>query len=205
MKYSNITEMWDNRYSEAGYAYGQDPNEFLKDSAGHIPRGNVLCLGAGEGRNAVYLAQQGFNVTAVDISEVGLNKAQLLAKKMKVHINTIHTDISNFSINQNQWHGIISIFFHTPSARRKTIHRNILAGLVPGGVFVLEGYSQKQLDYETGGPPVPELLFDLDEVQAELNKLKFLVNQQIIRNVVEGKYHTGKSSVIQILGKKSLI
>jgi SAM-dependent methyltransferase len=204
MKDSKVAGMWDTRYSEAGYAYGQDPNEFLKASANHIPMGNVLCLGAGEGRNAVYLARQGINVTAVDISEKGLAKARLLAKEHSVRINTIQSDISEFKINKNHWHGIISIFFHTSPALRKTIHSNVVAGLVPGGFFILEGYSQEQLEYKTGGPPVPELLFDLDELQAELNDLEFLVNQQIIRKVVEGKYHTGKASVIQIIGKKSL-
>ena len=134
MKSSKVAEMWDNRYSEAGYAYGQDPNEFLKDSVQHIPKGNVLCLGAGEGRNAVYLAQQGFNVTAVDISEVGLNKAKQLAQKMNVHIKTIHTDISNFRIKKNRWHGIISIFFHIQPELRKIIHNNLSAGLAAGGV-----------------------------------------------------------------------
>ena len=202
MNDSKVVGLWDNRYSEAGYAYGQDPNEFLKESVGHIPMGNVLCLAAGEGRNAVYLARQGFNVTAVDISEKGLTKARLLAKENGVRIKTIQADISEFRINKNHWHGIISIFFHTPAALRKTIHRNILAGLIPGGVFILEGYSQEQLDYKTGGPPAQELLFDLDEIQAELNKLELLINQQLIRSVVEGKYHTGKGSVIQILGKK---
>ena len=151
MNDSKAAEMWDNRYSETGYAYGQDANEFLKESVEHIPLGNVLCLGAGEGRNAVYLARQGFNVTAVDISEKGLAKARLLAKEDSVRINTIQSDISEFRINKNHWHGIISIFFHTPPTLRKTIHRNIVSGLVPGGVFILEGYSQEQFEYKTGG------------------------------------------------------
>jgi 2-polyprenyl-3-methyl-5-hydroxy-6-metoxy-1,4-benzoquinol methylase len=203
MNNSKVAEMWDNRYSETGYAYGRDPNDFLKASAKHIPMGNVLCLGAGEGRNAVYLAQKGYDVTAVDISEAGLNKAQLLAKENSVHIKTIEADISEFRINKNHWHGIISVFFHIPSVLRKTIHRNVVAGLVPGGVFILEGYSQEQLDYKTGGPTVRELLFDLDEIQAELNNLEFLVNQKTSRTVVEGKYHYGEASVLQILGKKN--
>ncbi len=202
MKNNEISEMWNNRYSSPEYAYGKKPNDFLKSQAEHIPMGKVLCLGAGEGRNAVFLAQLGYQVTALDISETGLLKAQQLAKKYNVTINTIHGDIEDFVIEKNEWQAITSIFFHTPPFMRKDIHKNIVAGLAPGGVFILEGYSKNQLQYKTGGPPVIDLLFDLQEIRNELDGMELKVSQEVVRSVVEGQYHTGQGSVIQIVGIK---
>jgi 2-polyprenyl-3-methyl-5-hydroxy-6-metoxy-1,4-benzoquinol methylase len=196
--------MWDNRYLEPGFAYGTTPNQFLTAVAKDIPKGKVLCMGAGEGRNAVYLAQQGYDVTALDISRVGLEKAQMLAHENKVTINVICTDIQDFTFVPASWQGIISIFLHLPPALRKKTHAKISTGLFPGGVFILEGYSKQQLNYKTGGPPVEELLYDLPELTSELVGLQLKIKTHTVRPVIEGKYHHGEGSVIQISGYKPI-
>ncbi len=195
-------EHWNARYSEPGYIYGTAPNAFLQSVFHMIPHGAVLCLGDGEGRNGVFLAEHCYTVTSVDYSEVGLRKAQSLAASRGVQIHTVLCDLLNFTIEPNSWYGIVSIFCHLPPELRKTVHAQAAAGLKPNGVFILEAYSPKQLQYGTGGPKQEELLMALDDVKHELDSLHFDIAHEIEREVIEGKYHTGKASVIQILARK---
>ena len=193
---------WDERYSEPGFAYGTAPNEFLVSVVGRIPKGKILSLAEGEGRNAVYLASLGYEVTGVDGSEVGLRKALELAKERGVAITTIHADLSTFEIEPEKWDGIIASYCHVPSAIRIPLHQNAVRGLKPGGVFVLEAFSKDQLAYGTGGPQSLDMLMSLDELKQELAGLEFIHAIQIERDVREGSRHTGLASVIQIIGIK---
>ena len=128
--------MWDQRYSEAGFAYGEAANDFLKLHFKHIPkRGRVLCLAEGEGRNAVFLAQQGYQVTAVDQSQVGLEKAQDLAAKQGVAIETVVANLSEFDLGKDCWDGIVSISAHVPADLRQQLHQQSVLALKAGGVF----------------------------------------------------------------------
>lgn len=193
---------WDERYSEPGFVYGTAPNEFLASVVDRIPRGKILSLAEGEGRNAVYLASLGYEVTGVDGSEVGLRKAVDLATKHGVTITTIHADLSRFQIEPEQWDGIIASYCHLPSAIRTPLHQSAVRGLKPGGVFVLEAYSKEQLAYDTGGPQSLDMLMSLDDLKQELAGLNLTHAVQIEREVREGSRHTGLASVIQIVGIK---
>jgi len=193
---------WDERYSEVGFAYGTAPNEFLVSVVDRIPHGRILSLAEGEGRNAVYLASLGYEVTGVDGSEVGLRKAQELAVQRRVAIATVHADLGEFAIDPARWEGIIAIYCHLPSAIRAPLHRAAVRGLKPGGVFVLEAFSKEQLNYGTGGPQSLDMLMSLDELKRELAGLEFIHAVQVERDVREGSRHTGLASVVQILGVK---
>ena len=194
---------WDERYSEPGYTYGTEPNDFLVSVAETIkPGGRILCLAEGEGRNAVYLASLGYEVIGVDGSEVGLRKAQALAAERGVTIATIHANLGTFEIGPEQWDGIIACYCHVPSAIRIPLHRAAVRGLKPGGVFVLEAFSQEQLAYDTGGPQSLDMLMSLYDVKQELAGLEFRHAVQLEREVREGSRHTGLASVIQIVGIK---
>ncbi len=194
--------MWDEVYSNEEYAYGESPNDFLFEMTARLKSGKTLCLAEGEGRNAVYLAKHRFSPTAVDSSKVGLAKAEKLAQKRGVTLETIHADLADFTIEENSWDSVISIFCHLPPNLRKKIHRSIVAGLKPRGTVLLEAYSPKQLEYKTGGPPNAELLMELEELKKEFEGLDFLHAKEVVRDVVEGTKHTGKASVVQILAKK---
>ncbi|MCG9890033.1 MAG: class I SAM-dependent methyltransferase [Thermosynechococcaceae cyanobacterium MS004] len=191
--------MWNERYSQPGYAFGKHPNDFLVEVIDQIPKGRVLCLAEGEGRNAVYLAQRGCQVTAVDASAVGLAKAQNLALERSVTIETIAADLAKFQIQPNAWDAVISIFCHLPPPLRAQVHRQVVAGLRPGGVFVLEAYTPRQLEFKTGGPPSVELMMDLATLQKELEGLKFSHAIERERNILEGQFHQGRSAVVQVL------
>lgn len=194
--------MWDERYQGDDFVYGTEPNDFLRSQVDYLPAGRILCLAEGEGRNAVFLAQQGFAVTAVDQSSVGLAKAERLAAQRGVQIETVVADLAGFHIDPDSWDGIVSIFVHTPPPVRRHIHREVVGGLKSGGLFVLEAYRPEQLQYNTGGPPVAEMMMDLSGLRAELVGLDFEYAEETVREVQEGPLHHGRGAVVQIRARK---
>ena len=194
--------MWDERFSGTEYVYGTGPNDFLAASASRIPMGPVLSLADGEGRNGVFLASLGYEVTAVDSSPVGLAKAQRLAAANGVHLTTIVADLADFEIAPASWAGIVSIFCHLPPLLRRSVHEKVVRGLVPGGIFVLESYSVRQLGLGSGGPSNAELLLTLDDVRRELAGLELLHAEELERDIHEGSLHDGRSVVVQVIARK---
>ncbi len=194
--------MWDARYAADDYVYGTQPNDFLAAVVHRIPKGAVLSLAAGEGRNSVFLAAKGHPVTAVDQSAVGLEKARKLAALRGVEIETVVADLADFDIEPGAWAGIVLIFAHLPPAVRARVHAAAARGLRPGGVLVLEAYTRRQLDHGTGGPPREELLFGLEELQAELAGLRLLHAVEVERDVHEGSLHAGRAAVVQVLARR---
>jgi SAM-dependent methyltransferase len=190
---------WDERYREPGFAYGTAPNDFLVSVADRIPTGRILSLCEGEGRNAVYLAALGHEVTGVDGSSVGLAKARELAAARGVTITTVVADLAEFRIEPGQWDGIVSCYCHLPPAIRIPLHRDVVNGLRPGGLFVLEAFTKQQLAYGSGGPQSLEMLMSLAELKQELQGLDFIHAVEMERDVREGSRHTGLASVVQIL------
>jgi 2-polyprenyl-3-methyl-5-hydroxy-6-metoxy-1,4-benzoquinol methylase len=195
--------MWDVRYSDTEYVYGTAPNEFLASVAEQIPKGRVLSLAEGEGRNAVYLAELGYKVLGVDASAVGLGKAQRLATARGVTIETRVADLAGFAITPNSWDAIISIFCHLPSGIRSSVHRRVVAGLRPGGMLVLEAYTPAQLKLKTGGPPTADMTMTLNVLKSELEGLRFIHARELERDVIEGKFHTGRGAVVQVVAVKA--
>ncbi|MES9862268.1 MAG: methyltransferase domain-containing protein [Candidatus Thiodiazotropha sp. LLP2] len=195
--------MWNERYSNEAYAYGIDPNTFLTAMYDKLASGKILCIGEGEGRNAVWLAEQGNSVTAVDISEIGLKKANKLAKSRGVTITTVHANLADFEIESRKWDAIVSIFCHLPPNLRHDIHRRCVEGLRPGGVFLLEAYAPLQLEYKTGGPSAVEMMMDVPSLTTELTGLEFIHLQERVREVNEGEFHNGAGAVVQVLAQKS--
>jgi len=194
--------MWDERYASDEYAYGTSPNTFLAENFASIPEGRILSLAEGEGRNAVFLARQGYSVTAVDASAVGLAKAGKLAEKHGVVIECVHADLAHYDIGENAWDGIVSIFCPVPSAVRKELHRRVVAGLKPNGVLLLEAYTPDQLKHGTGGGKSPDLMMTADALRAELTGLEFQHLVELEREIIEGSYHTGIGAVVQAIASK---
>ena len=193
---------WDARYAEPRFAYGTEPNEFLASVADRIPAGPVLCIAEGQGRNAVFLAQLGHDVLAMDQSPVGMERAAQLARDRGVPLRTEVADLRDFVIEPGAWAGIVAIFAHLPPPLRTDVYRRVVAGLRPGGVFVLESYTPAQLSLGTGGPKSPEMLMTLGIVHDELDGLTFEVAQEIERDVHEGTYHTGRAAVVQLVARR---
>src|SRR4028119_67819 len=191
--------MWDLRYSAEEYVYGTNPNNFLEANVSSIPKGKVLSLAEGEGRNAVFLAKQGYSVTAVDSSLVGLNKARKLAEENDVVVEFIHADLAEYDLGENKWDGIVSIFCPLPSSLRKELYKKVVAALKQNGVFLLEAYTPAQLKYGTGGGNSVDVMQSKESLSLELAGLKFKHLIELERDVVEGIYHTGIGAVVQAL------
>ena len=193
--------MWNERYSEAFASYGTEPNDFLKQVADRIPRGPVLCLAEGEGRNAVFLAQRGHDVTAVDLSEVGLANASRLAAERGVSIRTVVADLDGYDLGESSWAAIVSIWAHVPAPLRRRLHAACSRALLPGGAFVLEAYTPKQLARPgKGGPASADLLMNPEALRDELRGLRLERCEEVDRDVSEGLYHQGPSTTVQVLG-----
>ena len=194
---------WDERYGAADYYYGTEANEFLREHWSVLPRGgDVLCLAEGEGRNAVFLAQQGFRSVAVDQSAVGLQKAERLAAAKGMQIDTVVANLDGYPIEPQRWDGIVSIWCHLPTALRTAVHRRVVAGLKVGGVFLLEAYTPEQLNYGTGGPSNADLLPTLEQLREELRGLEFVHAVERERTVHEGGGHHGLSAVVQVVAHR---
>lgn len=193
---------WDERYSEPGYAYGTEPNDFLRQHLASLPTGRVLSLAEGEGRNAVFLAEQGFTVSAVDASAVALRKAAELAAQRGVQFDIQVHDLASFAIPPASWPAVVSIFCHIPLAARQRLHAQVVNGLVPGGILLLEAYTPAQLALGTGGPRDAALTMTAAALREELRGLEFLLLKETRRPVLEGKYHTGSGAVVQCLARK---
>lgn len=196
--------MWDQRYAEPEFTYGKAPNDFLLSLDLPTEGGKVLCLAEGQGRNAVYLAECGFDVTAVDLSAVGLQRAQELAAERGATIHTEQADLGELVLENDAWDGIVAIFAHLPPPVRRHIHTQVPLGLKAGGFFVLEAYRKAQLQYKTGGPPNEQLLYALEDLKQDFGEpMQWEIAREVEREVVEGKYHTGLAATVQLFGHRS--
>lgn len=193
---------WDARFSESGYAYGELPNDVLRERAEGLKPGRALCLAEGEGRNAVHLAQLGHAVLAQDISAVGLAKARQLAARRGVTIETLRCDLAAFDPEPESFDLVVAIWMHLPPPLRAQTHRRAVAALRPGGHLILEAYTPRQLRFGTGGPPTEALLIEPEVLRQELAGLELLVLEERERWIEEGRYHRGQSAVVQALGRK---
>lgn len=196
---------WDERYSTKDYAYGTEPNDFLAAHVYKLPKGRVLSLAEGEGRNAAFLATRGYQVTAVDQSAVGLGKARRLAEGKGVKVETVVADLAEFEIEPQAWDAIVSISAHVPGSVRRALHRRVVEGLKPGGVFLLEAYTPRQLQTAGKGGPGPDQrdrFMTLADLHEELKGLDFEIARETEREINEGQYHTGPGAVVQVLARK---
>jgi SAM-dependent methyltransferase len=186
------SQFWDARFGETGYAYGESPNDFLRESCGQITPGDALSLCEGEGRNAVYLARLGFRVTAVDFSEVGLAKANALALKHDVTISTVLANMDNFDPGTGCWDLVLSIFAQPASRTRQRLYSQLAKCLRTNGAFVLETKADVNATAADRYPGV-------DILKIEIAPLTVAVARERERKLDEGRYHAGLQRTVQIL------
>ncbi|WKU19487.1 SAM-dependent methyltransferase [Advenella alkanexedens] len=193
--------MWNERYASEEYMYGTEPNAFLAEHAAML-KGPVLSLAEGEGRNAVFLASLGLEVLGVDSSDVGLDKAQALARKKGVKIQTEVADLAEFEPQENHYAAVVSIFAHLPGSIRRRLYPLVEKSLKPGGIFLLEAYTEEQLPRKTGGPKDLDMLMSKAKIEQDFANYEPVLLRVLEREVQEGQLHTGLASVIQFIGRK---
>ncbi len=196
---------WHERFLSETYIYGKAPNTFVTDIVDKLPAGgNVLCIAEGEGRNAVYLAKQGFSVTAWDYAQSGLDKTKTLAEEHGVHVETALRDLEDVEWGTEQWDAIVHIFGHVPEPILQRTFKGVNQALKVGGYYVSEMYTKEQLRYGTGGPPVASMLIDPKMILEAFESYFFahFYIGEVTR--YEGVLHTGRAHVVQSLLKKRL-
>lgn len=193
-------KFWNERYATTKYLYGTEANTFLVEHA-DLLRGPVLSLSEGEGRNAAFLASRGLHVLGVDCSEVGLEKAQSLAKSRGLVIETEVADLGEYQPKERHFGSVVSISAHLPSSIRRKLYPLIEKALKPNGIVLLEAYSEKQLERNTGGPKDVDMLMSLEKLRQGFPNLKPILAREIDREVSEGEGHTGMASVVQFIAR----
>lgn len=196
---------WQGRYTAPGYLFGTAPNVFLKSHAHLLRKGETaLAIADGEGRNGVFLAEQGLNVLSVDFSPQGQDKARALAKERGVTLRTQQADITAWDWPEAAFDVVAAIFFQFAAPPQRTaIFAGIKRTLKPGGLLLLQGYRPKQLDYKTGGPPDIARMYTrglLEEAFGDLASLEIREHDSVIE---EGSGHAGMSALIDMVARKS--
>ena len=195
--------MWDERYQTPEYIFGDQPCQWLIMNQHRLPQsGKALALGDGEGRNGVFLAELGLEVTSVDLSEVGLSKACDLATKRGVTIQTVQADLECYEIEAESQELIVSIYCHLPDAIRKLVHKRAEVALKPGGLIILEAFHHSQLRYQSGGPKTTDLLYDLDALLDDFQTLQILEAFDGLCYLDEGSRHSGLGHIVRLVLQK---
>jgi len=201
-----MSDIWDKRYAQFEAAFGTDPNDFLASVWQHIRRdgGPVVCIGDGQGRNGVFLAEQGFDVISVDLSVIGIEHATRLAAERGVMLTGVLADLADWQ-PPHECAAIVSIFCHLPSEVRARAYPRLTGALAVDGVWIMESYTPDQIGRGTGGPPVVDMMHDAASIAAELTgpgALETVVLHELVRPVVEGPLHTGDAAVVQYVGRR---
>lgn len=197
-----MKEFWNERYAEYDYAYGENPNDYLKENYSKIPKGKVLFPAEGEGRNAVFLAKLGYEVDAFDISEEGKIKADKLAKTNHTKINYQVGTLETLHYPEQSFDGLVLIFAHIGFQIRKKFHQDLLKLVKQNGVIIFEAFSKEQLQYQSGGPKQLEMLFSEAEIRDEFPTVDFNILSTEIIDLNEGQFHQGKGTVVRFIGIK---
>lgn len=199
--------MWDERFDRKTYVYGEEPNTFLVEQYQALQLserpGKALCLAEGEGRNAVYLAGFGHDVSCVDMSEVGLRKAEQLAERKAVSIKTVQADLAHYTPEPSAYEIVVMIFAHTPPEVRARVLTMARKALQPGGYLILEGYTVDQIGRGTGGPGNPEMMFRKQELERVFAHDEVILSREIERDIQEGEFHNGVGAVVQFVARKA--
>lgn len=197
-----MKETWNNRYSENEFVYGTDANIFLKEELKKLPKGKILLLGEGEGRNAVFAATLGWEVDAVDYSEAGKRKAELLASKNNVTINYVVADILEYPLQNESYDAAALIFIHVNEETKSLLHQKVIDALKSKGKIIIEAFEKEQLKFSSGGPKDAELLYDLQSITEDFIDFEFEKLSKEIIELNEGKLHQGKAAVVRFVGIK---
>jgi SAM-dependent methyltransferase len=204
---NDYKNMWDERYKENQFVYGKEPNLFFKEWLQKFEPGYLLMPADGEGRNGVFAAQLGWEVTSFDLSEEGKSKALELAKEKNVTIDYIVGDLEQLHFEAASFDGIGLVYAHFSAEKKTILHKKLDNYLKPGGIIIFEAFSKahllyNELDPKVGGPKDIDMLFSIAEITADFENYHILLLEEKEITLKEGKYHIGKGSVIRFVGRK---
>ncbi|AGA78871.1 class I SAM-dependent methyltransferase [Echinicola vietnamensis] len=200
-------EKWNERYSDPAFAYGEEPNEYLKEQLEKLDPGKILFPAEGEGRNAIFAAQSGWEVSAFDISKVGREKAKQWATRQGVVLDYQVGELPRLDYHEGQFDAIALIYAHFPATIKSTYHKILVDYLRPGGHVIFEAFGKNHLalrnqNPKVGGPKDVDTLFSVAELKADFKNVEMLNLEEKVISLREGLYHNGEGSVIRFVGKK---
>ena len=205
MSFANATQFWNERFNKEEFIFGKEPNEYLVQQAPQYlkPGSSILSIADGEGRNGVWLAKQGMLVTGFDVSDIALAKANKFASENQVRIQYSLCDTDGFDWQAKSYDAVIGIFiqFADPDMRAR-IFEKVHQALKPGGIFILQGYTAKQLEYKTGGPSLIEHLYTEEMIRELCHGFEILRLQCYEKELSEGARHAGMSALLGMVAKK---
>ncbi|ROI04924.1 class I SAM-dependent methyltransferase [Chryseobacterium sp. G0240] len=198
---------WNDRYRNEDYAFGKEPNVYFKKELDLLTPGKILLPAEGEGRNAVYAAKQGWEVTAFDISEEGRNKALKLAAQNDVHIGYHVGELPELDFEEESFDVIGLIYAHFPAEVKSEYHQLLNKLLKKDGIVILEAFGKNHLEYvlrneKVGGPRDAENLFSVEELKKDFPDYDYRLLREEVIDLNEGNYHIGTGSVIRWTGNK---
>jgi SAM-dependent methyltransferase len=202
--FPDAAETWNRRYDGDEFLFGTEPNAWLAGQASMLPvGGRILCVADGEGRNSVWLARQGFQVEAFDVAARAVDKARALAARSGLEVGYTVAEVDGFAWEEGAYDGVVAIFvqFADP-AMRATLFERMVRSLKPGGVLILQGYTPRQLEYRTGGPPILSHLYTRDLLEASFAQLSILALDDYEAEIHEGQGHRGRSALIGLVARR---
>lgn len=205
MSFKDATQFWNERFDQEEFIFGKEPNEYLVEKARQHLKVNdkVLCIADGEGRNGVWLAKQGMHVVGFDASDIALAKAKKFAQENHVQVDYSFSDTDSFDWQVNEYDAVVGIFIQfADPAMRERIFRQTYQTLKPGGIFILQGYTPKQLEYKTGGPSLIEHLYTEDLIRDLAKDFTILELTSYEKELSEGPRHTGISAILGLVARK---
>jgi SAM-dependent methyltransferase len=191
--------MWDERFARVEPVYGDEPNSFLRAQTElRLKRPmKVLVPADGYGRNGLWLAKQGFKVTTVDVSPVGVERARKTAQAAGIPARIVLSDLNVWDWPESEFDAVAAIYLHLPPEERKKIHARMLGALKPGGILILEAFNPGQLAFSSGGPKQVELLYTAEILQQDFTGAEALELSESVVELEEGKMHSGKGAVVR--------
>ena len=205
MGFSDATQFWNERFNKEIFIFGKEPNEYLVEKTNQYlkPKDKVLCIADGEGRNGVWLAKQGMQVVGFDASDIALAKAKQFSIDNQVEVEYSFSDTDSYAWQENTYDAVIGIFIQfADPAMRARIFENAYKTLKSGGLFILQGYTPKQLDYKTGGPSLIEHLYTEEMIRDLAKQFEILELVSYEKALSEGPRHTGMSALLGFVAQK---
>lgn len=202
--FQNPQETWNQRFAAEHYVFGEAPNAYLQSQVAHLTPGSALAVADGEGRNSVWLAQQGLLVDAFDFSDNALRKAQSLAHQRQVAVNFVCSDWQSFDWKPAHYDNVVGIFFQFATPQERTaLFERMLNSLKPGGTLIIQGYTPRQLDFNTGGPGKLAHMYDETLMLKAFGHLDILDLRTYEADITEGTGHQGVSGLLGMVARKS--
>ncbi|MGB2675960.1 MAG: class I SAM-dependent methyltransferase [Candidatus Acidiferrum sp.] len=202
-KWANPQKMWDERFAQAEPVYGKQPNAYLRAQAHRFSPGcKILVPGDGYGRNGLWLARQGFQVTTVDLSSVGVERARKSAQAASLTMTIEEADLATWAWPTGEFDAVASIFLHLPLDLRLQIHLHMLGALKQGGLLIIAAFTPAQLQHSSGGPKQVELLYTAEILRNDFAGAELLELLEVEINLDEGRLHRGRAAVVHGVFRK---